>query len=285
MPMAITHALRAKTYLVTSMSFNSELPDDSSAHNAAVMTAENQAIPFPEGQSSNNNNPADEAVVAPAPQAISPENSDDEEALDADNAINEFIEPELSSEPTTERATAAGDPRSARVEMVSASIVQMPKNIRPMPAQGTLGKAILNAGIRTDAVVAASFIHPLITYSSRDGSSLQGFTNLEYSAIFRLQNIQVPVVILQDARVVRFLRSKPGAILERLLHTTHHTERLALASHLYDGDIWGALFDEPLSDELVAELIGVSVKTLKSHLKKTKEKNKNMEENFTEEKQ
>lgn len=267
------------------MSIDFESPDDSSEHNAAVKTAENQATPILESQSSTNINPVDEAVVANAIQAISPENSDDEEALDADTAINEFIEPELSSEPATERSTAAGDPRSARVEMVSPSFVQMPKSIRPLPAQGSLAKAILNAGLRTDAVVAASLIHPLITYPNRDGSSYQGFTNLEYAAIFRLQNIQVPVVILQDARVVRFLRSKPGAILERLLHTTHHTERLALASHLYDGDIWGALFDEPLSDELVAELIGVSVKTLKSHLKKTKEKNKNMEENFTEEKQ
>lgn len=245
---------------------NSETSEEKSSKNSVALTTNTESTSFFEDPPTIPNNPDPGLELA---QRLDPSQNDtDIETSSPDNASSQPSEPDLSSDFNADRTIVAGTSRSARVEMVSPIIVQMPKNLRPMPAQGTLAKAILNAGIRPEAMSAISIIHPIITYPTKDGSGYQGFSNLEYAAIFRLQNIQVPIIVIQDAKQARFLRSKPGAISERLFNATNRAERLALAPHLYDIDIWNALFEEPPSDALIADLIGVSIKTLKSHLEK-----------------
>lgn len=169
----------------------------------------------------------------------------------------------------TDRPMGNGHVRIAAVEVLSPATILMPKNVRSLPAKGSFAKALLDSGLRPDATLAASLIHPIVAYPSRDGSTIQGFTNLELAALLRLQNIQTPIVLIEDAKILRFLRSKSGTLLERLLHATNRAERLALAKQLMDVDLWSSLFDEECSEDLVAALIGVSEKTLAKYLKES----------------
>lgn len=202
-----------------------------------------------------------------------PDSVEDTESIEADNAILETVEVSPSQEIATDRPASNGHPGIASVEIVSPSAIQMPKNIRSLPAKGTQAKALLDAGLRLDATVAVSLLHPLVAHLNRDGTAVLGYTNLEYAPLLRLQNIQTHVVVINDSKMLRFLRSRPGALLERLLHSTNQAERLALSRQLMDRDLWHALFDEDLSEELVAALVGVSQKTLTKYLKEEMQEN------------
>ncbi|MCC2638627.1 MAG: hypothetical protein K0Q68_2346 [Moraxellaceae bacterium] len=187
-------------------------------------------------------------------------------AMDDVAAAAAVAETIADTEATAERTSSPAQINIATVEIISPGAIQMPKNIRSLPGKGTLTKALLDAGLRPEATAAASLAHPIVAHRARDGAGIQGYTNLELASLLRLQNIPTPVVMIQDAKTAKFLRSKVGAVLERLLHATRRNERLALAFQLKEREIWNALFEEPLSDELMANLIGVSEKTLRKFL-------------------
>jgi hypothetical protein len=186
--------------------------------------------------------------------------------LAMDSVAAAVIDAVAGTEAPADRTSPPTQISIATVVNVSPGSIQMPKHVRSLPPRGTLAKALLDAGLRPEATAAAALIHPMVVHPTRDGSGIQGYSNLEIASLLRLQNLATPVVLVQDTKAVRFLRSKPGLLIERLLHATHRTERLELALQLKDIDIWNVLFDEPPSDELIADLIGVSEKTLKKFL-------------------
>lgn len=255
-----------------------ELQENESLHNASTIAACSDA-PLTKETSTSTPTTAHKEGTPPIykSEPRSADSSDISPPMVESYLSPEVTEPLPIQDAGTDRPMGNGHLRIAAVEVLSPATILMPKNVRSLPAKGSLAKALLDSGLRPDATVAASLIHPLVAYPSRDGSTIQGFTNLELAALLRLQNIQTPVVLIEDAKILRFLRSRSGTLLERLLHATNRAERLALAEQLMDADIWSSLFDEELSEDLVAALIGVSGKTLVKYLKES-EKGKFLQE-------
>lgn len=255
-----------------------ELQENESLHNASTIAACSDA-PLTKETSTSTPTTAHKEGTPPIYKSEpgSADSSDISPPMVESYLSPEVAEPLPSQDAGTDRQ-GNGHLRIASVEALSPATILMPKNVRSLPPKGSLAKALLDAGLRPDATVAASLIHPLVAYPSRDGANVQGFTNLELAALFRLQNIQTPVVVIQDTKVSRFLRSRSGTLLERLLHASNRAERLALAGQLMDVDIWSSLFDEELSEDLVATLIGVSGKTLTKYLKENKQESSSKED-------
>lgn len=237
--------------------------DQESLHIPTAMEADTPLTPATE---SPEEMPAHQEESIPGVEMHSVDGLTPPPTLAMDGVAVAVAEAIADTEATAERTSSPVQINIATVEIVSPGGIQMPKHIRSLPAKGTLAKALLDAGLRSEATAAASLIHPIVAHPTKDGAGILGYTNLELASLLRLQNIATPVVMIQDAKTARFLRGKPGALLERLLHATSRTERLALAAPLKDGDIWNTLFEELPSDELIAGLIGVSEKTLRKFL-------------------
>lgn len=242
---------------------NDPVLDQESLHMPTAMEADTLLVPSAEGPEE-----------MPTPQYEAPCNDAAIHTVDCaapltlatNNVAAAVIDVVAGTEAPADQTSPPTQLSIATVVNVSPGSIQMPKHIRSLPPRGTLAKAFLDAGLRSEATSAAALIHPIVAHPTRDGGGIQGYTNLELASLLRLQNIATPVVLIQDTKAAKFLRSKPGLLLERLLHATHRTERLELALQLKDRDIWNVLFDEPPSDELIADLIGVSEKTLKKFL-------------------
>lgn len=198
---------------------------------------------------------------------LSPDTANEKPKVDESLALDSNDTAPQPEPVNDQEATSHNNP-SERMVSVPASSVKPSKNMSIRPATGTLAKALSDAGITSEALSGAAHLHPIVAYQTKDEKIFQSITNADLLPLLRQEDFAIPVAVVQDAKIMRFIKSKPGVLLERLLNSTDPSERLSLSESLYDPDIWKSLFNEKPTDQLIANLIRVSERTLLSYRKK-----------------
>lgn len=244
------HVVKKMTHNIDSM------PDDQLPTVPALSdTTASQESTLPSTQPDTTNV---DTLPLPLSSAVSAANSDEI------NNPSQLDEEQTNLETSSgTRNSGAATTNAVILKIFRPSDIETPRKINGLPERGSTAFSLFEARIRHDATLALAIMHPIVAYASRTG--IQGYSNMEYASLMRLQTQSVAVVLVQDSKTVRFLRSPSGSTLERLIHSTTSEERLALDTQLRNPEIWGNLFESPYSDELAAGLIGVSLKTLRSY--------------------
>lgn len=155
-------------------------------------------------------------------------------------------------------------------ERHSPADILLPTGVNPFPEPDSVVLQLLGFGVTQELSALIAALHPIVAIPNR--RRVEAIANYQYLPIHRLAGHPIEIAVIRNRKLAKQVSTEAVGILLKLLTARSTNERLAVALDLKRPEVWSALFSGTWTMKQQAQLLGVSVKTLKASIEDQEKK-------------